>query len=69
MTLEEKIKILCVRTKTNMSELARRTDQTPQNFSGKLKRKSFSLTELDEIAKSVDCEFEINFILPNGERI
>jgi hypothetical protein len=35
------------------AELARLTGQSPQNLNAKLKRESFSISELDEIAKSL----------------
>lgn len=38
MTTSEQIRVLCVRSGVSLSELARRINQTPQNFSVKLKR-------------------------------
>ena len=32
MTTSEQIRVLCVRTGVSLSELARRINQTPQNF-------------------------------------
>lgn len=69
MTLEEQIKTLCVRRHVTVSELARRTGQTPQNLSARMKRQSFSIPELEKIAEALDCTFERYFILPNGEKI
>ena len=69
MSISEKIKVLCTRCNVSMAELARRTNQSPQNFSAKLKRESFTITELDEIALALDTTFEKNFVLPNGEKI
>ena len=69
MTIEEKIKILCVRFHISVAELARRVGQTPQNFNGKLKRQSFSVSDLEEIAKAVDCSYEHAFVLPNGDKV
>ena len=69
MTIEEQIKILCVRKHISVAELARRVGQTPQNFNGKLKRQSFSVPDLEQIAKAVDCHFVHEFIMPNGEKI
>lgn len=69
MTISEQIKVLCVRNKISVSELARRIGTTPQNFNSKLKRESFTITDLEEIALSVNCSFERNFVLENGEKI
>ena len=69
MTIEEQIKILCVRSHISAAELARRINQTPQNFHGKLKRQSFSIAELEQIAEATNCTFRRVFIMPNGEEI
>lgn len=69
MTIEEQIKILCVRSHISVAELARRIGQSPQNFNGKLRRQSFSVPELEVIAESLNCKFERMFILPNGEQV
>jgi transcriptional regulator with XRE-family HTH domain len=69
LKLNEKIRILCVRNKISISELARRLNQSPQNFSAKLIKESFSQDELNQIAKAVGATFEISFILKNGDKI
>lgn len=69
MTLREQIKVLSVRSGITMSELARRTGKTPQNFYGKLKRESFTLAELQQIAEAAGCSYEQYFLLENGEKI
>ena len=43
MTISEQIKVLCVRQKISLAELARRLGTTPQNFNAKLKRESFTV--------------------------
>ena len=52
-----------------MSELARRIDQTPQNFNAKLKRNTVTQEELNQIAKVLGATYEQYFVLPNGEQI
>lgn len=69
MTISEQIKVLCVRNKISLAELARRLGNSPQSFSAKLKRESFSINELETIAEAVGARFERKFILNNGERI
>lgn len=46
MTTSEQIRVLCVRSGVSLSELARRINQTPQNFSVKLKRNTVTQDEL-----------------------
>lgn len=69
MTISEKIKVLCVRSDISVAELARRIGTTPQNFSGKMKRESFTIAELEDIAGAVNSSFERKFVLKNGEKV
>lgn len=69
MSIAEQIRILCVKKKISMAELARLTGQSPQNLSSKLKRESFTVSELEFIAKAVNARFEHYFILDNEERV
>ena len=46
MTISEQIKVLCVRSNISVAELARRVGTTPQNFNSKMKRESFTVSEL-----------------------
>ena len=56
MTIQEKIRILLVR-RGNMSEaeLARRLGVLPQNFGRKIRAGKFTNTDLEAIAKVLDC--------------
>ena len=69
MTTSEQIRVLCVRAGISLSELARRIDQTPQNFNAKLKRNTVTQEELNQIAKVLGATYEQYFVLPNGEQI
>ena len=69
MTTSEQIRVLCVRAEISLSELARRIDQTPQNFNAKLKRNTVTQEELNQIAKVLGATYEQYFVLPNGEQI
>lgn len=69
MTTSEQIRVLCVRAGISLSELARRIDQTPQNFNAKLKRNTVAQEELNQIAKVLGATYEQYFVLPNGEQI
>ena len=69
MTISEQIKVLCVRWNMSEAELARRLGKSPQSFNAKMKRGSFTIDDLNEIAEAVGVEFKRNFILTNGEEI
>lgn len=69
MTISEQIKVLCVRSDISVAELARRIGTTPQNLGGKMKRESFTIAELENIAEAVNGSFERKFVLENGEKI
>lgn len=69
MTISEQIKILCVRCNVSEAEIARRLGKSPQSFNAKMKRESFTIDDLNEIADAVGVEFKRNFILTNGEEI
>lgn len=69
MTISEQIKVLCVRSNISMAELARRIGVSPQSFSAKLKRESFTIAELNIIAEAVGASFIRKFVLYNGEEI
>lgn len=60
---------MCVRQKNSLAELARRLETTPQNFNAKLKRESFTVAELRNIAEAVEITFERNFILDDGDTV
>ena len=69
MTTSEKIRVLCVRSGISLSELARRINQTPQNFNAKLKRNTITQDELRQIAEALNATYKQYFVLPNGEKI
>lgn len=69
MTISEQIKVLCVRSDISVAELARRIGTTPQNFNRKMKRESFTIAELEDIAGAVNSSFERKFVLKNGEKV
>ena len=69
VTISEQIKVLCIRSNISVAELARRLGKSPQSFNSKLKRESFTVKDLEEIAVVTGTEFKRNYILPNGEEI
>ena len=62
MTISEQIKVLCVRSNISVAELARR-------INSKMKRESFTVSDLEYLAETVGCSFERHFVLPDGEKI
>lgn len=69
MSISEQIKVLCVRSNISMAELARRIGLSPQNFSARMKRESFTINELEIIADAVGASFCRKFVLYNGDEV
>lgn len=69
MRTSELIRVLCVRKNISISELARRINQSPQNFNAKLKRNTVSQIELEKIAEVLGATYEQYFILDDGEQV
>lgn len=67
MTISQQIKVLCVRSNISVAELARRLGTSPQAFNSKMKRESFTVDELEEIAGAVDAKFLRSFELSSGD--
>ncbi|NCB52850.1 MAG: transcriptional regulator [Clostridia bacterium] len=64
MKMTEKIRILLVkRGNLSESELARRLGCSPQNLNNKLKRDNFTVYDLSEIARVLDCTFTASFTM------
>ena len=69
MTMTEKIKILLIKRKLTVKDLADRLGCSSQNLSGKFKRDNFSEKELEEIAAALDVEYYGNFKIPETGEI
>lgn len=69
MTTVEQIKVLCVRCGVSEAELARRLGKSPQSLNAKMKRDSFTVSDLEEIANVLGVSFERHFVLVNGEEV
>ena len=52
-----------------MAELARRIGMSPQSLSAKLKRESFTVSDLEIIADAVGAKFVRKFVLYNEEEV
>ena len=68
--VSDKIRILLIKRKMTMSELADKIDTTPQNLSNKLSRDNFNQKEMYAISKALGCKLDISFTLEeSGEQI
>ena len=69
MKTSDMIRRLCEQMNISVSELARRLDQSPQNFGKKLKRETITLEELKTIADVLGVKFVQAFVLSDGDEI
>ena len=70
MFMAEKIKIALIKRNMSLKELAEKISTTPSNLSNKMRRDNFPENELHEIAKALDCTFDVSLTLNDtGERI
>ena len=68
--VSEKIRILLIKRKMTMSELADKIETTPQNLSNKLSRDNFTEKEMQSISNALACKLDISFSLEEtGEQI
>lgn len=70
MAMAEKVRILLVKRKITVTDLAKRLGMSQSNLSNKLSRDNFSEKELQEIAEALNCDLDINFTLRDtGEQV
>jgi transcriptional regulator with XRE-family HTH domain len=69
MSVSEQIRVLCAKLNISKAELARRMGTSPQNLSAKMKRESFTVQELEQIADVAGVAYVHRFALKNGEEI
>lgn len=68
--MTENIKIVMIKRKMNIKELAASLGTTGNNMSNKFKRDNFSEKELREIAHALNCKLDIALIdNETGERL
>lgn len=65
----DKIKILLIKRKLGITDLANMLECTPSNITNKLKRDNFSEKELLEIADKLNCEFIGSFKMKDTNEI
>ena len=62
MKLDETIKIICIKRKTNIAELSTKLGNSKQNLYNKLYRNDMKISDLEKLAEALDCKLQINFI-------
>ncbi len=68
--VSDKIRILLIKRKMTMSELADKIETTPQNLSNKLSRDNFTEKEMKAISSALGCKMDITFTMEEtGEEI
>lgn len=70
MAMAEKVRILLVKRKITVTDLAKLLGMSQSNLSNKLSRDNFSEKELQEIAEALNCDLDIRFTLRDtGEQV
>lgn len=59
--MAEKIRILIIKRKMNLSTLATKLGMSQGNLSNKLRRDNFTIKELTEISEALDCDLVCHF--------
>ena len=66
----DKLKAVMRKRGVNLIALAKRTDQSVQNLSNKMRRNKFTEEEMRKYAEALDCNFDVHFELKDtGEKI
>ena len=65
----KKIKSILIYKDETITDLAIKLKKSPQNLSNLLKKDNFRESELIEIANSLNCDLEINFIDRDTKKI
>lgn len=70
MAMAEKVRILLVKRKITVTDLAKRLGMSQSNLSNKLSRDNFNEKELQEIAEALNCDLDTGFTLRDtGEQV
>ena len=65
----KKIKHLLLEKDATQTTLAEKIGMTQSNLSYKMSKNAYNVDDLNKIADALECELEINFVLPNGDKI
>lgn len=69
MDIAEKIRILAIKNKTTVQQIAQQSGQSSANLYNKLGRNDFKISELERIAAAVGASVDISFLLSDGTKI
>lgn len=69
MTLEQKISMALAYKKVSQAALARMLGQTPSNFNQKMKRGTFTVEELEQIAVALGGKYFFGFEFEDGTKV
>ena len=64
MNLSEEVRKLSKELNISLSEIARRTNQSPANLSKKLNKETLSFEDFEKILEAIGVQLECGFILP-----
>lgn len=69
LTMSERIRVILIKEKKTIADLAAAIGQSRQNLSNKLSRDNFTIEELKAIATALDYSFEATFVASDGTKI
>lgn len=69
MTMEQKISMAIAYKGISQAALAREMETTPSNFNQKLKRGTFTVEELEKMAKCLGAKYFFGFEFEDGTKI
>ena len=69
MDISKMIKRLLLECDSTAADMAGRLNSTPQNISQRLKRNTWSVADLEQIAGAYGCGVVVGFVLPDGQMI
>lgn len=69
MTMEQKISMALAYKGISQAALARALETTPSNFNQKLKRGTFTIEELENIAKVLGAKYFFGFEFEDGTKV
>lgn len=69
MAMAEKIRILLVKQKMTVTDLAKQLEMSQSNLSNKLSRDNFTEKELNNIANALNCSFKGSFIINDTNEV
>lgn len=69
MTMEQKVSMALAYKGISQAALARALETTPSNFNQKLKRGTFTIEELEKIAKALGAKYFFGFEFEDGTKV